>query len=86
MRRRSEVDVRAEELRRAAEVLAESEPKGGDVDRTIADDCAVMLEAWFERMAHYDKAIVLRSEVDNLARRMRNMGVMAKYSHPGGNL
>lgn len=78
MRRPVEHEVRQDEMRRAEAVRVESEPRG-EIERTIADDCKAMLDAWFAGMARNGKALVLEAEVEKLGRRMIALGYMARY-------
>jgi hypothetical protein len=75
------VELRQDEIRRAAAVRDEAEQPLRDVsDLTIADDCAAMLEAWWSRRGNKPANVVLnqdfvsRAEIDALARSMRQLG------------
>jgi hypothetical protein len=80
-----EVEIRQDEMRRAADASVERDPlpkrshylPQAPRELTLADDCAVMLEAWFATYTHSRRghaAMVRRRDVIDLAEHMRELG------------
>jgi hypothetical protein len=56
---------------------AEGEPVP-EAELTLADDCATLLEAWFQTRAQHGRVLLMDFELKRLASRMRAIGAGAK--------
>lgn len=72
-----DVRKRQDDLRKAAAIRREAEPQIG-ATRTMGDDCAAVLDAWYSIYRNRKGGYVLLTEEDKdeLCRRMRALGMM----------